>query len=195
MYSHGPLHMAVQKQDDQHEHTFSNYVRIRDVVQKTCQRRWTIEKSGERGSGISVLPARHDDDEGGFRAIMIHVVDCDIAVRKFKLHVYFRTNIKGKVINISIYPASNGLNCTTTVLLQGWLSYEITHEDGYAIKEKTQTKQMITTMMMMIIIKASWFLRFFHSLSLTVPSAIALDKSSTWCILSELSCVSMSRTP
>ena len=32
-------HMAVQKQDDQHEHTFSNYVRIRDVVQKTCQRR------------------------------------------------------------------------------------------------------------------------------------------------------------
>ena len=53
--------MAEQKQDDQH--TFSNYVRIRDVVQKTCQRRWTIGKSGERGSGISVLPARHDDDD------------------------------------------------------------------------------------------------------------------------------------
>ena len=31
--------MAVQKQDDQHEHTFSNYVRIRDVVQETCLRR------------------------------------------------------------------------------------------------------------------------------------------------------------
>ena len=56
-------HMAVQKQDDQHEYTFSNYVRIRDVVQKTCLRRWTIGKIGERGSGISVLPARHDDDE------------------------------------------------------------------------------------------------------------------------------------
>ena len=54
---------AVQKQDDQHEHTFSSYVRIRDVVLKTCQRRWTIGKSGERGSGISVLPARHDDDD------------------------------------------------------------------------------------------------------------------------------------
>ena len=27
------------KQDDQHKHTFSNYVRIRDVVQKTFQRR------------------------------------------------------------------------------------------------------------------------------------------------------------
>ena len=63
MYSYRPPHMAVQKQDDQHEHTFSNYVRIRDVVQKTCLRRWTIGKSGERGSGISVLPARHDDDD------------------------------------------------------------------------------------------------------------------------------------
>ena len=61
MYSYGLPHMAEQKQDDQHEHTFSNYVRIRDVVQKTCQRRRT--KSGERGSGISVLPARHDDDD------------------------------------------------------------------------------------------------------------------------------------
>ena len=29
---YGPPHMAVQKQDDQHEHTFSSYVRIRDVV-------------------------------------------------------------------------------------------------------------------------------------------------------------------
>ena len=63
MYSYGPPHMAVQKQDNQHEHTFSNYVRIRDVVQKTCLRRWTIGKSGERGSGISVLPARHDYDD------------------------------------------------------------------------------------------------------------------------------------
>ena len=63
MYSYGPPHMAVQKQDDQHEHTFSNYVRIQDVVQKTCLRRWTIGKSGERRSGISVLPARRDDDD------------------------------------------------------------------------------------------------------------------------------------
>ena len=62
MYSYGPSHMAVQKQDDQHEHTYSNYVRIRDVVQKTCLRRWTIGESGEKGSGISVLLARHDDD-------------------------------------------------------------------------------------------------------------------------------------
>ena len=55
--------MAEQRQDDQLEHTFSNYVRIRDLVQKTWRWRWTIGKSGERGSGISVLPARHDDDD------------------------------------------------------------------------------------------------------------------------------------
>ena len=63
MYSYGPPHMAVKKQDDQHEHTFNSYVRIQDVVLKTCLGRWTIERSGERGSGISVLPARHDDDD------------------------------------------------------------------------------------------------------------------------------------
>ena len=55
--------MAVQKQDDQHEHTFSSLVRIRDVVLKTYLGRWTIGRSGERGSGISVLPARYDDDD------------------------------------------------------------------------------------------------------------------------------------
>ena len=59
----GPPHMAVQKQDDQHEHTFSSYVRIRDVVLKTYLGRWTIGRSGERGSGISVLLARYDDDD------------------------------------------------------------------------------------------------------------------------------------
>ena len=33
-----------------------------NVALKTYQRRWTIGRSGERGSGISVLAARHDDD-------------------------------------------------------------------------------------------------------------------------------------
>ena len=63
MYSYGPSHMAKQKQDDQLEHTYSSYVRIRDVALKNCQRRWMIGRSGERGSGISVLAARHDDDD------------------------------------------------------------------------------------------------------------------------------------
>ena len=63
MYSYGPPHMAGQKQDDQLKHTSSSYVRIQDVALKTCQWRWTIERSGERGSGISVPTAWHDDDD------------------------------------------------------------------------------------------------------------------------------------
>ena len=63
MYSYGSPHMAAQKQDDQHERTFSSYVRIQVVVLKTYLGRWTIGRSGERGSGIYVLPARYDDDD------------------------------------------------------------------------------------------------------------------------------------
>ena len=63
MYSYGPPHIAEQKQDDQLEHTYSSYVRIRDVALKTNWRRWTIGRSGERGSGISVMEARYDDDD------------------------------------------------------------------------------------------------------------------------------------
>ena len=63
MYPYGPPHMAEQKQDDLLEYTFSSYVRIRDVSLKTCQSWWTIGKSGERKSGISVLEAWYDDDE------------------------------------------------------------------------------------------------------------------------------------
>ena len=63
MYFYGPPHMAEQKQDDQLEHTYSSYVRTQDVALKTCQRRWTIGRSRKRGSGISVLAARYDDDD------------------------------------------------------------------------------------------------------------------------------------
>ena len=63
MYSYGLPQMAKQKQDDQHDHTYSSYVRIRDVSLKTCQKRRTIGRSGERGSGVSVLAAQHDDDD------------------------------------------------------------------------------------------------------------------------------------
>ena len=63
MYSYGPPHMTGQKKDEQLELTFSSYVRIRDMALKTYQRRWTIGRSGERGSGISVPAAWHDDDD------------------------------------------------------------------------------------------------------------------------------------
>ena len=68
--------MAVQKQDDQHEHTFSSYVRIRDVVLKTYLGRWTIGRSGERGSCISVLPARYDDDDNVLAVTSILLYGC-----------------------------------------------------------------------------------------------------------------------
>ena len=63
MYSNGPPHMAKQMQNDQRELTYSSYVKTQDVTLKTCRRRWMIGRSGERGSGISVLAARHDDDD------------------------------------------------------------------------------------------------------------------------------------
>ena len=44
-----PHTWPAQKQDDQHERTFSSYVRIQVVVLKTYLGRWTIGGSGERG--------------------------------------------------------------------------------------------------------------------------------------------------
>ena len=40
-----------------------------------CLRRWTIGKSGERGSGISVLPARHDDNYDDVQIASCHVME------------------------------------------------------------------------------------------------------------------------
>ena len=59
-------HMAKQKQDDQLEHTYSSYVRIWDVALKTCLRRWTIGRSGERGSGKSVWLSNHTQGEAKY---------------------------------------------------------------------------------------------------------------------------------
>ena len=58
MYSYGPPHIAEQKQDDQLEDTYSSYVRIRDVVLKTCQRRWMIGRMAREGQGYPCW--RHD---------------------------------------------------------------------------------------------------------------------------------------
>ena len=54
--------MNEQRQDDQLEPTYGSYVAIRDVVLKTCWKQWTKEKDGEKGPGISVLMAWHDDE-------------------------------------------------------------------------------------------------------------------------------------
>ena len=55
----GPPYMAELKL----EPTYSSSVRMRYIALRICQKRWTIGRSGDRGSGISVLVARHDDDE------------------------------------------------------------------------------------------------------------------------------------
>ena len=55
--------MDEQRQDNQLEPTLSSCVPIWDVVLKTCWKQWLIEKGGEKGSGISMLMARHDDDD------------------------------------------------------------------------------------------------------------------------------------
>ena len=73
MFSYGPPHMAEQKQGDQYEPTYSSSVRIWDVAPRTCQKRRTIGRSGERGSGISMLVAQDDDgddDDAAFNSGM-----------------------------------------------------------------------------------------------------------------------------
>ena len=50
-------------EDDQLEPTYSSSVPMRDVVLKTCRKQWTIERSDEKGSGISELLSWHDDDD------------------------------------------------------------------------------------------------------------------------------------
>ena len=55
--------MDVQRQDDQLEPTYSSSVPIRFEVLRTCRKQWTIGRGGERGSGISVLIMRDDDDD------------------------------------------------------------------------------------------------------------------------------------
>ena len=63
MYSCGPLYMDEQRQNNQLEPTYSSSVLIWDVVLKTCWKQWTIGRGGERGSGISMLMVRHNDDD------------------------------------------------------------------------------------------------------------------------------------
>ena len=63
MYSYGPLHMAEQMQGDQLEPTYSSSVRMRGKALRTCRNQWMIGRGGKRGSRISVLMARQDDDD------------------------------------------------------------------------------------------------------------------------------------
>ena len=100
MYSYGPPHMAKQKQDDQLEHTYSSYVRIRDVALKTYQKRWMIGRGGERESGISVLVARHDDDDIYIYiwGVILKWIVCKLVFIQFRAHLF----VLSEMISINI---------------------------------------------------------------------------------------------
>ena len=102
MYSYGPPHMVEQKQDNQLEHAYSSYVRIRNVALRICRRQWTIGRSGERGSGIPVLAARHDDDD-----------DDD----------YFPISWRDK----EAYTIRNGISSKVNII--AWLKFKLTYSD------------------------------------------------------------------
>ena len=83
-------HIWPSKSNDQLQLTYRSYVRIRDVALKTCQKRWTIGRSGERGSGISLPAARHDEDD-------------DL------IHMLFNSALK-KFVNLPIFPWKVGFD-------------------------------------------------------------------------------------
>ena len=55
--------MDKQRQDVQVEPTYSSSVPIQDIALRIYRKQWTIRRCGKRGLGISVLIARHDDDD------------------------------------------------------------------------------------------------------------------------------------
>ena len=73
------------KQGDQLEPTYSNSARIRYIALRTCQKRRTIGRSGERGSVISMLAARDDDDDDDcmIPPICIYTQDVEAKLRIF----------------------------------------------------------------------------------------------------------------
>ena len=112
-YSYGTPHMAKQKQDDHLEHTYSSYVRIRDVALKIWKRRWMIGRSGEKGPGISVLAARHDDDD-----------DESICIAKSKKDYLFLNWHNTEFMCFSQDGAISSLNCKSLKLIDQLIYFD-----------------------------------------------------------------------
>ena len=102
MYSYGPPHMAEQKQDDKLEPTYSSSVRIQDVALRTYQKRWMIGRSGEKGSGISVLAARHDDDDDFYSHLLFSRVDWDSRIHRLPLCRWVRQPSTTSVLDMTL---------------------------------------------------------------------------------------------
>ena len=67
MFFSGPFHANEQRLGDQVDPNYNSSVLIRDVAWENCRERWTIETSGETGSGNSWQMARHDDYDDNVR--------------------------------------------------------------------------------------------------------------------------------
>ena len=86
------------------DRTYIRQLRIRNVSLKTCQRRWTIGRSGEKGSGISVLAARHDI----YIYIYIYIPKNSLSQRSLLVAVWSEALVYRKLERVSI-PASSVL--------------------------------------------------------------------------------------
>ena len=78
--------MNEKRQDNQLKPTYSSSVLIQVLVLKTSRKQWTIEKGGERESGISVLTAGWDDDDDDG---IIHIDFLEFVAVKFHLNLVF----------------------------------------------------------------------------------------------------------
>ena len=82
---------------------------IRDVALKTCHMRWTIGKSGERGPGISVLVARHDDDDDDIPYKLACLMFSTSQTTTHFHFVFDLTILQRAGTNLSIFPFSHRL--------------------------------------------------------------------------------------
>ena len=72
-----------------------------DVALRTCQKQWTIGRRGERGSGISVLAARHDNDDDDL--VILTGIELAITQRLyFKLLVFIHPHVSTATLYLAL---------------------------------------------------------------------------------------------
>ena len=86
--------------------SLNSSVLIQDVALQTSQQQWTIETSGERWSGRSMLAVRHDDD------------DCFQKINKFLILIIYSYIVHlfniNEFLNKCIWPINGILTGTTS---------------------------------------------------------------------------------
>ena len=80
---------------------------------------------------------------GNSQGVVVKEPDCYIVVSEFELQSFTFARLSlGKVWTF-LFPASCGLNSSTTVLQQWWIWHYIIHEGWYVIKRRHQTKWFV----------------------------------------------------